>query len=185
MEPKPPGDNWQKGFSLTIAYGPDCAAVWEQWGGGAWIGFTDLYMALLEAAKSHGIDVMPLVIPGRPVPKKFARGPSLIPVFTIERLLPPPECLLQLAQANMEATKGMIAAPAPVQPAPAAAPARAAVQAAGWGAPAVQLAASAAPSAPAAVVAQPVVKPIGWGPAPEPPAQQPEDPGLIDDAPPF
>jgi hypothetical protein len=178
FEPRPPGEKWQKGFSVVLAYGPDAAVIWEQWGAGAWMGFTELFRKVLKVAPAQ-LPNLPLIMPGAPVTQKFAQGPSLKPIFSIQRFEPPPECLLQLAAVNMEMLGH--SQPAIARQVPPAA-ARPAVQSAGWGAPAEQATPVVAPRQP--------IKPIGWGPAanPTPPDQSGQsgsesDP--LDDTPPF
>jgi hypothetical protein len=92
FEPRPPGDKWQKGFLVRVAYAPDAAAAWEQWGAGAWMGFAEMFVELMTSAFAQ-LPNLPLLIPISPKPIKFAQGPSLVPKFKVSRYVPRPSCL--------------------------------------------------------------------------------------------
>jgi hypothetical protein len=48
--PRPPGGNWHRGFLVPIAYENDAAAVWEQWGAGIFMGFSEMFVTLMQSA---------------------------------------------------------------------------------------------------------------------------------------
>jgi hypothetical protein len=113
FEPRPPGDKWAKGFMVTVAYAPDAQATWEQWGAGIWIGFSEMFADLMTTAPSK-LPNLPLLVPQPPIALKFAQGPSLKPMFTVARFVPPPACL---ASTDAPETPAIAASPSapPVQ----------------------------------------------------------------------
>jgi hypothetical protein len=149
FEPRPPGDKWAKGFLAPLAYASDAAAIWEQWGAGVWIGFSEMFMELMTSAPAH-LPSLPLLIPVSARPMKFAQGPTLVPKLQLSRYVPRPACLpegdaspTEIAtqpQARPQVTYSypptQTARPAPAQPSTPPRPAP--VQPAGWDEPVVR-----------------------------------------------
>jgi hypothetical protein len=188
FEPRPPGDNWHKGFLAPVAYAPDAAATWDQWGAGVWIGFSEMFIELMERASTE-LPNLPLLIPVSTKPIKFAHGPSLIPKFKVSRYVRRPACLPESAasppqiaaqppQQRAQVTyshpsaQASAAQPGPLHPPPPTRPAL--VQPADWDEPVQDLATPATRDVSGKVV------PI---PGQEPPRSQPD--ALNDDEMPF
>jgi hypothetical protein len=147
--PRPPGDKWQKGFIAPLAYAQDAAALWEQWGAGVWMGFAEMFATLMAIAPQQ-LPNLPVIVPGAPIPQKFAQGPSLKPILTVSRFVPAPACLTEFI--------GQLPPP-PLQPsipAPAVQPPQAKPATDGWG----------TTPFPVSTRTPPAVKPPVWGTTP-------------------
>jgi hypothetical protein len=168
--PRPPGNNWQKGFLAPIAYANDAAAVWEQWGAGIWMGFSEMFVTLMQSAPGQ-LPRLPLIVPGTPIPRKFAKGMSLKPTFSVSRYMPAPVCLTELgALALQSAVAAQGIAPLAPSPAHQLVQQPAAQSPDRWGVP------------PSLEASPPSIKPAGWGP---PGAPTPDESDPLDDEMPF
>jgi hypothetical protein len=92
FEPKPAGDKWHRGFLAPVAYEPDAMAIWEQWGAGVWISFSEMFVGLLRSAPAQ-LPKLPYLIPVGDRLIKFAHGPSLVPKLMVSCYVPRPACL--------------------------------------------------------------------------------------------
>jgi hypothetical protein len=113
-----PGDEWKRGFSITVAIGGGETATWEQAGTAAWQALVDLAPQL---AQQPGPDQLPLVKLTDTKAMQFKRGSTISPVLSIVKWVPRPDCLKDGAAG------GIAIEPAPTPPkqtakAPAAPP---------------------------------------------------------------
>lgn len=118
-----PGEDWKKGFSITVATGGGNIATWEQSGTAAWQALTDLAPHLQQQPAPGQL---PLVRLADTKAMQFKRGSTISPVLEVIKWVPRPDCLKDGAAAGiaLAPAPAPVAAPSPVAPpAPAAAPA--------------------------------------------------------------
>lgn len=108
-----PGDEWKRGFSITVAIGGGETATWEQAGTAAWQALVDLAPQL---AQQPAPDQLPLVKLTDTKAMQFKRGSTISPVLTIVKWVPRPDCLKDGAAG------GIATEPAQQQTAKAVAP---------------------------------------------------------------
>jgi len=104
--------SWSKALSVRCAIGGGKAATWEQGSFGAYDAFTRL-AKMIEAqwaASSQNGALLPLVVQTGVEKRELASGSANIPILTISKWVPRPDCLK--ANAPVIAT----APPAPVAP---------------------------------------------------------------------
>ena len=117
----PPGDDWKRGFSITVAIGGGETATWEQAGTPAWQALVDLTPQLTQ---QPGPGQLPLVKLTDTKAMQFKRGSTVSPVLTIVKWVPRPDCLKDGAAAGIAtepaqpATKQTAKAPAAPPPPP-------------------------------------------------------------------
>lgn len=112
------GFAWSRALSVRCAIGGGEAATWEQGSWGAYSAFEKL--ASLITAQHPGDNTLPLVVQTGVERQTMAKGTSAIPIFSISKWVPRPDCLK--ADAPVIAT-APVAAPAPAPAPQAAAPA--------------------------------------------------------------
>lgn len=116
------GFAWSNALSVRLAIGGGKAATWEQGGFGAYEAFTRLSKQIM--AEYPGDNTLPLVVQTGAETKALKNGNTSIPILTIQKWVPRPDCLR--ADAPVIATEAPAPAPQPVQAAqPAPAPAAA------------------------------------------------------------
>ena len=111
-----PGDEWKRGFSITVAIGGGETATWEQAGTAAWQALVDLAPQL---AQQPGPDQLPLVKLTDTKAMQFKRGSTISPVLSIVKWVPRPDCLKDGAAGGIATEPAQTA---PKQTAKAAAP---------------------------------------------------------------
>jgi hypothetical protein len=98
-QPQPPDrgkEKWKKGFSIRVAVYQNQAATWSQAGAGAWQGL----VSLMRAVKADGGDGETVIAAMTDVEEiKFAKGGTSVPIFTIKKWAPRPDCLNTEAEA--------------------------------------------------------------------------------------
>lgn len=111
------GFAWSNALSVRVAIGGGKAATWEQGGFGAYEAFARLAKQI--QAQHPGDNTLPLVQQTGVEKKQLKNGTSVIPVLTIVKWVPRPDCLK--AAAPVIATDPAPAVAASPAPAPAAA----------------------------------------------------------------
>lgn len=91
--PRPDGDDWKRGFSISVALSASEKVVWEQASAGAWEAFKRLAVQLgdmpagkLPVVKHDGVDLL-----------KFAKGSTVVPRLVLVKYVEPPACLTDSA----------------------------------------------------------------------------------------
>jgi hypothetical protein len=114
---------WSRALSVRCAIGGGQAATWEQGSFAAYEAFTKLAKQIEQqwAAQSQNGTLLPLVKQTGVEKVELPAGSANVPVLTIAKWVPRPDCLKADAPVIATAAPAPAAAPAPVaQPTPAA-----------------------------------------------------------------
>lgn len=112
------GFAWSQALSVRLAIGGGQAATWEQGGFGAYEAFNRLSKQIV--AEYPGDGTLPLIVQTGVETKSLKNGSSSVPILTVAKWVPRPDCLK--ADAPVITTAPAAPAPAPAAP-PAAVPA--------------------------------------------------------------
>ncbi len=123
-ESKKPGGQyvWSRALSVRLAIGGGQTATWEQGSFAAYEAFTALSKQIMAEWGTHSQNgaLLPLVQQTGVEKRELPSGSANVPVLTIVKWVPRPDCLKADAPVIAVAPAPVAAAPAPVTPSPAA-----------------------------------------------------------------
>jgi hypothetical protein len=114
---------WSRALSVRLAIGGGQSATWEQGSFAAYEGFARLSKQIMDqwAAHSQNGALLPLVQQTAVEKRELSGGSANIPVLSIVKWVPRPDCLKAAAPVIAAAAPAPVAAPAPQPVAPPAA----------------------------------------------------------------